>query len=130
MVVTYGVRSDAAELPGFLEETAYLNFSHPDVQTALAGLVADSDRATAVNIHNFDRDQVRFGWRGDLYAMSASEVLRAGVGYCNTKSTLFVALLRGAGIPARQHFVRINAEMLRPFVNLPQAWWIIALARF
>jgi transglutaminase-like putative cysteine protease len=44
-------------------------------------------------------------------------VLDAGVGYCNTKGTLFVAMLRAAGIPARQHFVNINARILAPFID-------------
>ena len=32
--------------------------------------------------------------RKDTYDLKASTVLTAGVGFCNTKSTLFVALLR------------------------------------
>ncbi len=110
----------AADLEPYLEETAYLNYSDPSLQAALTALRGRTDRETAVNIHNYVRDEVRFGWRPDFYAMTASEVLRAGVGYCNTKSTLFVALLRGAGIPARQRFVTINADILEPFVRLPQ----------
>ena len=42
------------------------------------------------------------------------------MGYCNTKSTLFVALLRAAGIPARQRFVTISSTVLEPFLSLPQ----------
>jgi transglutaminase-like putative cysteine protease len=45
--------------------------------------------------------------------LPASAVIRAGVGFCNPKSTLFVALLRGAGIPARQHMVSINMNVLK-----------------
>lgn len=106
----------------FLEETTYLNFSHPALQAAVKRLRGETDRDTAVNIHNFVRDTVRFGWRSKFYAMTAAQVMDAGVGYCNTKSTLFVALLRGAGIPARQRFVSINADILEPFVKLPQPY--------
>lgn len=106
----------------YLEETNYLNYSHPKLQATITSLRGASDRETAVNIHNFVRDTVRFGWRPDFYAMTADAVLETGVGYCNTKSTLFVALLRGAGIPARQRFVTINADILEPFVQLPQTF--------
>ena len=106
----------------YLEETEYLDFSHPELQKTISRVRGESDRETAVNIHNFVRDTVRFGWTPDFYAMTASEVMEAAVGYCNTKSTLFVALLRGAGIPARQRFVSINADILEPFVRLPQSY--------
>ncbi|KAJ0390322.1 hypothetical protein ATCC90586_011542 [Pythium insidiosum] len=41
-----------------------------------------------------------------------------GRGFCNTQSTLFTALLRAAGIPARIHFVTIDAEILHG-LNIP-----------
>jgi transglutaminase-like putative cysteine protease len=60
----------------------------------------------------FVRDRVRFGFRGSFYALKASEVLEGGIGFCNNQSTLMVALLRAAGVPARAHFVDITAEVL------------------
>lgn len=39
-------------------------------------------------------------------ALTASEVLKQGQGFCNPKATLLVALMRAAGIPARMHMVR------------------------
>ena len=50
--------------------------------------------------------------------MRASEVLRAKVGYCNTKATLFIALLRAAGVPARQHFVDLRNVLISDFLNI------------
>ncbi|MEM7096670.1 MAG: transglutaminase-like domain-containing protein [Pseudomonadota bacterium] len=122
IATTLEAQSNLEEHKVFLEETAYLNFSHPGLQKVVAELRGKTDTQTAVNLHNFVRDEVRFGWRPAFYAMSASEVLRTGVGYCNTKSTLFVALLRGAGIPARQRFVSINADILKPFIKLRQPY--------
>lgn len=49
--------------------------------------------------------------------MKASEVVEAKRGFCNNKSTLFVALCRGAGIPARQVFVDLSKEILHGGVN-------------
>ena len=120
MMLSTALPADPAVDSTYLEETAYLDYSNPALQATLATLRGATIRQTAINIHDYVRDNVRFGWRPDFYAMTASEVLDAGVGYCNTKSTLFVALLRGAGIPARQRFVTINADILEPFVRLPQ----------
>ena len=47
-----------------------------------------------------------------FWSNRASDVLASGKGYCNTKSTLFIALLRASGIPARQVFVDIDSDVL------------------
>jgi transglutaminase-like putative cysteine protease len=52
-----------------------------------------------------------FGMRCPLDALTSK------IGFCNTKSTLFVAMLRAAGIPAKQHFVNINAKILSGILN-------------
>jgi Transglutaminase-like superfamily len=78
---------------------------------------AQSDRERAVRIHDFVRDEIKFGWSTGFYDQRASEVLAAKIGYCNTKSTLFVAMLRAAGIDARQHFVNIDAAIILDFLN-------------
>ena len=80
--------------------------------TVTAGARDERERERAIRIHDFVRDEVRFGWAPAFYEMSASAVLTAGIGYCNTKSTLFVALLRAAGLPARQVFVDVSARIL------------------
>jgi Transglutaminase-like superfamily len=78
---------------------------------------ARGDRERAVRIHDFVRDEIKFGWSTGFYDQRASEVLSAKIGYCNTKSTLFVAMLRAAGIEARQHFVNIDAAIILDFLN-------------
>lgn len=78
--------------------------------------IAD-DRAKAVAIHDWVRDNIRFGWTKQFWADSATDVLASGKGFCNTKSTLFVALLRNVGIPARQHFVTIHSDSLYGLVK-------------
>ncbi len=91
-----------------------------DPVTVLAhSLVADarSDRERAVALHDYVRDEVKFGFTGRFYQMTAAEVLDARVGYCNTKSTLFVALLRAVGLQARQQFVDIDAAVLRGLLD-------------
>lgn len=88
------------------------------VETANAitgGLTSPRDKAVA--IHDFVRDEIEFGWTGRFYEMRASQVLTARIGYCNTKSTLFVALLRAAGINARIRFVSLDADILHGLVE-------------
>ncbi|CCY79700.1 transglutaminase-like enzymes putative cysteine proteases [Mycoplasma sp. CAG:877] len=43
--------------------------------------------------------------------MAASRILSDGYGQCNTKSILFMALLRGVGIPCRIHGFTIDKKL-------------------
>lgn len=102
----------------FLEATDYIDTGHPAV-AAVAGMVSRKDadpRANAIALFEFVR-AIPFGFATGFWDNKASDVLRAGRGYCNTKSTLFVALLRASGIPARQHFVEIDAAVLHGILD-------------
>lgn len=41
---------------------------------------------------------------------SAAEVLKDGIGQCNTKSTLLMALLRAVNIPCRLHASKVTKD--------------------
>lgn len=107
------------EADGFLESGGYIEADHPRIRALVAAITADlvETREKAVRIHDFVRDEVDFGWTSSFYRMPATDVLESGVGYCNTKATLFIAMLRAAGIPARQRFVDISSEVLRGFLT-------------
>lgn len=62
------------------------------------------------SIYNFIRDEIRFGYNVDDN-IPASKVLKDGYGQCNTKGTLFMALLRAVGIPCRVHGFTIRKEL-------------------
>ena len=107
----------------FLTATPYIDVGHPDI-------VAAAERATAgartvveraVRLHDFVRD-IPFGWAPAFDEQTASQVLASGIGFCNTKSTLLVALLRSVGIPARIHFVGITRRVLRGLISPPQSY--------
>ncbi len=109
-----------AESAENLAPSALVDTGHPEIRQLAAGFIESHPRdvrARAVAIHDFVRDTVRFGWHGDFYEQTASEVLAGRVGFCNTKSTLFIALLRASGIPARQRFVDIDAAILAPIID-------------
>jgi len=103
----------------FLEVTRYIDYENPAIRETVEELTKGSsnDIEKAVRIHDFVRDEIGFGWAAEFYDQKASEVLRSGIGFCNTKGTLFVAMLRAAGIPARQHFVNINATIISDFIS-------------
>ena len=118
-------KAAASSPPGaFLESTEYIDHEHPEIRKLVRRLTANAadDRKRAVAIHDFVRDEIRFGFSGDFYDQRASAVLAGGRRFCNTKSTLFVALLRAAGIPARQRFVDIDADILHGLVDTGGAY--------
>ncbi len=98
----------------YLGATDYIDRDNPVIAATASriGATARSDRERALAAFTFVRDEIRFGFASRFYDMKASEVLSAGIGFCNTKSTLFVALLRAMGLPARQVFVDIDAGIL------------------
>lgn len=57
-------------------------------------------------IYNYVRDDVLFGYNIDD-GISASKVLADGYGQCNTKGTLFMALLRACNIHAEYMVLRL-----------------------
>lgn len=61
-------------------------------------------------IYNFVRDEILFGYNVDD-SILASQVLSDGYGQCNTKGTLFMALLRACGIPCRVHGFTIDKKL-------------------
>lgn len=101
--------------PENLGATALIETAHPRI-AALSKEIsqsAGSDRAAAVLLHDWVRDQIAFGIPPGFYETTATEVLDAKVGYCNTKVTLFSALLRARGIPTRMRMMDLSAQVLQ-----------------
>lgn len=96
----------------YLQETRMLNYSH----SAITNLIeerqwAKEDEFTKIRkIYDFVRDEIQFGYNTDD-TIPASEVLKDGYGQCNTKATLFMALLRAVGIPCRIHGFTIDKKL-------------------
>lgn len=70
-------------------------------------------RGKVEKLFYYVRDDIRFGFPANGDLTSASETLSLGFGQCNTKGTLFLALCRAAGVPARLHFSLIDKEIQR-----------------
>ena len=72
------------------------------------------------------RDGIRFGFPPAADWTSASDTLQLGIGQCNTKGTLLLALCDAAGIPARLHFAPIRRSIQR---GLYTGLWYLLLPR-
>lgn len=96
----------------YLQETGMLDFSNPSIQNLIAmrhwkeGNKFDCLKS----IYNFVRDEIAFGYNVDD-SIPASKVLEDGYGQCNTKGTLFMALLRACEIPCRVHGFTIDKQL-------------------
>lgn len=114
------VRAEADDAPErWLHATRMIDKDHRAV-IATARRLTDGftdDRGKALALFSFVRDEVKFGFARGFWDIRASDVLRSRMGYCNTKSTLFLALLRASGIPACQVFVDIDAQVLHGIID-------------
>lgn len=105
-------------LEDLTKPTRYVDFDRKDVRAASMSAVgrATGPRDRALAIFEFVRN-IPFGFSAGFWDNKASDVLRSRRGYCNTKSTLFVAMLRSVGVPARQQFVEIDARILHGILD-------------
>lgn len=95
-----------------LNETPMLNYSHPTLQALIkARRWRELDEFSRIRaIYNYVRDEILFGYNTDD-AISASDVLKDGYGQCNTKGTLFMALMRACSIRCRIHGFTIDKRL-------------------
>lgn len=91
------------------------NFGHPVVEKKAAELTLGkhTPMEKIEAIFYFVRDGIRFGFPPKWDEVKASEVIGYGLGYCNTKATLFLALSQACGVPARVHFGLIDIRIMR-----------------
>ena len=96
----------------YLMETPMLDFSAPAIENLIERRgwrsLEEFERIQA--IYNYVRDEILFGYNTDD-GIPASKVLADGYGQCNTKGTLFMALLRSCGIPCRVHGFTIDKRL-------------------
>jgi transglutaminase-like putative cysteine protease len=107
-----------------LAATPLLDVHHPDIESLVARrgwrTLSPYDRIGAV--YDFVRNEIAFGYNeGD--ELPASRVLADGIGQCNTKSTLLMALLRAVGIPCRFHGFTIDKPLQKGAIT-GLAYWL------
>jgi transglutaminase-like putative cysteine protease len=96
----------------YLRETRMLDYSNPRIQALIEkrGWNHLDEFERLKLIYDFVRDEILFGYNVDD-RIPASKVLADGYGQCNTKGTLFMALLRGCGLPCRVHGFTIDKRL-------------------
>lgn len=125
---------DIAELPAMapfgaertnaLIATTLLDFGHPSIAALVQarGWQQLSEHERIAAAYAYVRDEVAFGYNKND-DLKASEVLADGYGQCNTKSTLFMALLRALDIPCRFHGFTIDKQLQRGAIT-GLAYWL------
>lgn len=91
------------------------DYNHPSVMSKAQSLT-EGNQALMDQVHSifmFVRDEIKFGFPPVWDNVKASETLLYGLGYCNTKATLFHALCRAAGIQSRIHAGHIDISIIR-----------------
>ena len=107
-----------------LDATPLLDVHHPDIEALVARrgwrLLSPYDRIGAV--YDFVRNEIAFGYNASD-ELPASQVLADGIGQCNTKSTLLMALLRAVGIRCRFHGFTIDKPLQKGAIT-GLAYWL------
>lgn len=105
-------------MQSYLKPTKLLDYNNPDIQK----LVRDKnwlplpEKDRILSVYNFVKDDIRFGYN-ESDDLPASGILRDGHGQCNTKTILFMALLRAVGIPCKFHGFAIHKELQKGLIN-------------
>ena len=73
----------------------------------------------AIELHNYVRDQIKFGFTPYFDAASPDITLALGVGHCNPQAWLLVELFRVAGFEARFRPATIDNKILKGVASTP-----------
>ncbi len=90
-------------LSQYLENSKYIDFDNGEMRRKARELrnVSSTEIELIQSTYYFVRDEIKHSWdvQDKRVTVSASDVLREGVGICWAKSNLFAALLRANGVP-------------------------------
>ncbi|HMK45802.1 MAG TPA: transglutaminase family protein [Methanocella sp.] len=102
----------------YLAETPILNYTHPAISSLIQeqGWRSSPEAEKIGRIYDFVKDEVLFGYN-EADTLRASDVLREGYGQCNTKASLFMALLRAVGVPCRFHGFTIDKRLQKGAID-------------
>lgn len=101
----------------YLGAGEYVDSDHPDVIARAERLGGGTPTEQARRIYDFVRDEILYNPYcdyGSPETYRASAVLAAGNGYCVGKASLYAALCRAAGIPARIGLADVRNHLATP----------------
>ncbi len=88
------------------------------------GAKASTEREKAIELHDYVRENVKFGFNKYFDASPPDYTLSCRHGHCNPKSRLMVTLFRAVGLESYQHFVVLPKEILKDAIP-PSRYWMI-----
>jgi hypothetical protein len=83
-----------------------------------------TEREKAIALHNYVRDNVKFGFTKYFDAAEPDYTLTCGIGHCNPKSRLMMSLFRAIGLESYQHFVAIPKDILKGVFPPSRSWML------
>lgn len=101
----------------YLLATPTIDSNHPAIEALVRRLAppgSRDQRATAIALFDFVRDQIRYDPYYPFYHLAhyrASTILAAGRGYCVSKAVLLCAMGRAAGIASRLGFADVRNHL-------------------
>ena len=100
-----------------LKPTELCDCESPQLKELAAQIVVgvDTAREASQRVFRFVRDAIPFNATLNIYLKASQTLRKKVVDYCN-KINAQVALLRAARVPARYHLVRVEKEVLKPFI--------------
>ncbi len=104
--------------PEMLQATTLLDYHSEPIQHLIderGWRTLDPDERIGA-IYDFVQNEIAFGYNADDN-LSASQVLADGIGQCNTKTTLLMALLRAVDIPCRFHAATVHKRLQKGVIN-------------
>jgi len=81
-------------------------------------------RENAIALHDYVRENVKFGFNQYFDATPTDYTLACGYGHCNPKTQLMVALFHAMGVESFQHFVVIPKDILYGAIPASRYWMI------
>ncbi len=104
----------------YLKETRLLDFNRPSLSELIQsrGWADLPEYERIARIYDFVQNEIAFGYN-EADDIPASQVYSDGYGQCNTKGTLFMALLRKCGIPCRFHAFTIDKKLQKGVISGP-----------
>ena len=117
-------RPSPSELALWQADTALLDYRQADIQALITqrGWMRLSTYDQIGAVYNFVRDEIQFGYN-TADDLPASRVLADGIGQCNTKGTLLMALLRAVGVACRFHGFTIDKALQEGAIT-GVAYWL------
>lgn len=98
----------------YLEKTKLLNYEDTEIQKLIDvhGWRKLNVFHQIKSVYEFVQNEILFGYN-EKDDINAVQVLRDGVGQCNTKAILLMTLLRAMGIPCRVHAFEVDKSLQR-----------------